>query len=366
MFTFFSLPDYFYSLVTSKKVIHISEMFESILAKNILPDWIIRFGIRKLSEKRLRDEGKNLSNEERQERFMAYVDEISQEPIAINTKEANEQHYELPPRFFELCLGDHLKYSSCVWLPEHKTLTEAEKYTLELTMLRAELKDGQSILELGCGWGSLTLAMAAKFPKAKITAISNSAPQRKFIQARAQERGLKNIEIITKDINKFDTKKKYDRIVSVEMFEHVKNYKLLFGKVRKFLKPQGKLFVHVFTHKDIAYSFVPKGGADFMSRYFFTGGTMPSNHLFLYFAPPLKIEQHWIINGKNYGKTSEAWLKNMDANKKEIMQIFDETYGKENAVKWFSYWRVFYLSVAEFFAMKNGEEWMVNHYLFSK
>lgn len=339
---------------------------DRLLEKNILPDWLIRIGIRTLNRQRLRSESAG-TLEERQLRFQALIERLRQSPIAINTREANEQHYELPPEFFEIVLGEHLKYSSGYWKQTTRDLSQAEKDMLELTCLRADLADARDILEIGCGWGSLTLFMAQKFPRARITAVSNSAPQRKYIEERLTRLGLRNVTIITADINEFKTAKKFDRVVSVEMFEHARNYERLFTKVSGFLKKNGKLFLHVFTHRELAYTFEPAGKSDWMARYFFTGGTMPSNHLFFYFsAPSFVAEQHWLVDGSHYARTSEAWLRNLDRNRRRIFEIFNRTYGPAGALRWFSYWRIFFLAVAELFATRGGSEWMVNHYLFRK
>ncbi len=339
---------------------------DTLLERDILPDWLLRRGIRLLNRRRIKSESGS-SIEDRQLRFQQLLGRLRRGPIAVHTQEANEQHYELPPEFFELVLGKHLKYSSALWERDVRDLDQAEEAMLELTVERADLRDGQEILEIGCGWGSLTLYMAEKFPKAKITAVSNSAPQRRFIGKRARERGLKNLTVITADINRFQSRRKYDRIVSVEMFEHARNYEKLFEKVAGMLKKGGALFVHVFTHRELAYLFEPEGESDWMARYFFTGGTMPSNHLFLYFASPhLGVERHWVVDGRHYARTSEAWLENMDANRDRILEIFRETYGAQNTRRWFSYWRIFFLAVAELFWTRGGSEWMVNHYLFRK
>lgn len=340
-------------------------LIDKLLARDLLPDWLIRQGIRHLNRKRLRDESRGTA-EERQERFTQLCDALRKAPIALFTREANDQHYELPPRFFELCLGDHLKYSACYWDKDAKTLSQAEKRMLDLYIERAELADGMSILELGCGWGSLTVEMARRFPRARITAVSNSKPQRLYIQGRLKKEGLRNVEIITADMNDFKTAKKFQRIVSIEMFEHMRNYELLFKKVAGFLAPRGKLFLHIFNHERFAYIFETSAADDWMGRYFFTGGIIPSKDLYLYFSDPLRIERVWSVDGTHYQKTSEAWLANMDANRAEILEIFKETYGADQAVKWFAYWRVFYMAVAELFGMYNGREWQVTHYRFVK
>lgn len=339
--------------------------YDKLIENDKLPDPVLRAGIRKLLKKRLTDE--TVGDEELQQRkFINLINELKSSPIAVNTSDANEQHYELPTEFFQYCLGKNLKYSSGYWNPGVKDIDTSEDDMLALTCKRADLQNGQNVLELGCGWGSLSLYMAAKFPESKFTVVSNSATQKIFIDDTAKQRGIQNLTVLTADMNTFTIADSFDRVVSVEMFEHMRNYKLLLAKVASFLKPDGKLFVHIFTHKTLAYKYEVVDESDWMSKYFFTGGIMPSNHLFFYFNDDLKIAKHWVVNGTNYGKTSEAWLSNMDKHKKEIMPILENTYGKDQAVKWWVYWRLFYMACAELFNYNNGNEWMVCHYLFEK
>jgi len=339
--------------------------YDKLIENDKLPDPVLRAGIRKLLKQRLADE--TVGDEELQQRkFINLVNELKSSPIAVNTADANEQHYELPTEFFQYCLGKNLKYSSGYWNPGVKDIDTSEDDMLALTCKRAELENGQNVLELGCGWGSLSLYMAAKFPESKFTVVSNSATQKIFIDETAAKRGIQNLTVLTADMNTFTIADSFDRVVSVEMFEHMRNYQLLLAKVASFLKPDGKLFVHIFTHKTLAYKYEVIDESDWMSKYFFTGGIMPSNHLFFYFNDDLKIEKHWVVNGTNYGKTSEAWLSNMDKHKKEIMPILENTYGKDQAVKWWVYWRLFYMACAELFNYNKGNEWMVCHYLFEK
>lgn len=338
--------------------------YSGLLEKDVLPDAVVRYGIRRLLAQRLRDEDKG-NPEAQQQHFMKLLEELENSPIAVNTADANAQHYEIPADFFQLVLGKHLKYSSGYWKAGVTSIDVSEKDMLEITCERAELKDGQNILELGCGWGSLSLFMAEKYPNSNITSVSNSHSQKAFIDAQAQKRNIKNLTIITADMNIFQIEKKFDRVVSVEMFEHMRNYELLMAKVAGFLNPEGKLFVHIFTHKDYAYKFELLDESDWMSKYFFTGGIMPSDHLLLYFQKELKIEQHWRVSGTHYEKTSNAWLKNMEVHKPQIMQIMQRVYGNE-ALKWWSYWRIFFMACAGLWGYKNGSEWMVSHYLFRK
>ncbi len=339
--------------------------YNFLLEKDLLPDFLIRFGIRKLLKQRLQEEKKEDADAQRLH-FLSLIEALKASPIAVNTKEANEQHYEVPTEFYQYCLGKHLKYSSGYWNEGVKDIDTSERDMLELTCNRAELTDGQMVLELGCGWGSLSLFMAGKFPNSNFNVVSNSATQKIYIDEQAKIRKINNLQVITADINTFSINKKFDRIVSVEMFEHLRNYQLLFEKLSGMMKEDGKLFVHIFTHKDFAYKFEVKDDTDWMSKYFFTGGIMPSNNLFLYFNDHITILKQWQVSGSHYSKTAEAWLKNMDRHKKNITPIFEQTYGKTNALKWWVYWRIFYMACAELWGYNKGDEWMVNHYLFVK
>lgn len=339
--------------------------YNSFLEKDQLPDFLIRKGIRNLLKQRLEQENKG-NTEAQQAHFMNLVEELKNSPIAINTSDANEQHYEVPTKFYQYCLGKHLKYSSGYWKEGVTDIDTSEKDMLELTCQRAELADGQNVLELGCGWGSLSLFMASKYPKSTFTVVSNSRTQKLHIDEQAKNSGIQNLTVITVDINAFTLDATFDRVVSVEMFEHMRNYQLLMQKVAHLLKPQGKLFVHIFTHKEYAYKFEVIDETDWMSKYFFTGGIMPSDDLLLYFNEHLSIDKHWHVSGMHYSKTSEAWLQNMDKHKAEIIPLFEQTYGKANALKWWVYWRLFYMACAELFGYNDGNEWMVSHYLFQK
>lgn len=333
--------------------------YTNIIEKGIIPDSLIRIKIRSLLKQRLREERKNYNVED-------LISELKNSPIAIETKAANEQHYELPATFFEKVLDKYLKYSCGYWEQSFTQLHEAEKKMLELTIERADLKDGQDILELGCGWGSLSLFMAQKFSNSKITVVSNSNSQREYINEKAERLGVKNLQVITADMNDFNTDLHFDRVVSVEMFEHMRNYQKLLYRINGFLKPTGKLFVHIFSHTKLAYKFEVKDSSDWMSKYFFTGGIMPSEKLFDHFQDHLSIEKRWHMNGIHYQKTAEAWLARMDSNKNEILPIFENTYGYQDAKKWWVYWRIFFMACAELWGYKNGKEWSISHYLFSK
>ena len=335
-------------------------MIDALLEKNLLPDVAIRIGIRRLLARRIRDETTRYN-------AAAYVANLKTRPLAEQTAAANEQHYEVPTAFYQFCLGKRLKYSGCLYPVGNESLDEAEEHMLALYAERAQLADGQEILELGCGWGSLALYNAARFPHSRITAISNSRTQKEHIDVEAKKRGITNLMIVTCDINAFDIDaNRFDRVVSVEMFEHLKNYQLLFRNIARWLKPGGLLFTHIFTHHKFSYRFVSQGPSDWMSRYFFTGGQMPAHNLFSYFQDDPQLLQNWKVNGRHYQQTAEHWLQNMDTHKAEILPIFAATYGHNNVTKWWAYWRVFYMSCAELWGYRDGEEWMVSHYLFQK
>lgn len=334
-------------------------MIDALLEKNLLPDAVIRFGIRRLLAQRLREEaGYDAA---------AYVADLKTRGIAEQTAAANEQHYEVPTQLYQRCLGRRLKYSGCLYPTGQETLDEAEELMLATYVERGEFADGQTILELGCGWGSLTLYLAERFPSARILGVSNSRTQKEYIDATAAARGLRNVAIITADMNTFETDAgQYDRVVSIEMFEHMKNYQRLLANVARWLKPQGKLFVHIFTHRQLSYHFVARGPSDWMSRHFFTGGQMPAHDLLSQFQDDLTLEADWRVNGRHYQQTAEHWLANMDRHRAEIMPLLAATYGPDQATKWWVYWRVFYMSCAELWGYRGGEEWLVSHYRFCK
>ncbi|KAJ3076276.1 hypothetical protein HDU98_004575 [Podochytrium sp. JEL0797] len=357
-------------------------LYETFLDNGLLPDFILRLGIRHFLSKTANNFKAQPINKASDAK-RAYIKAIKGlSTIALNTKEANEQHYEVPTSFFQTHLGPHMKYSCAFYnfenlpntpiTPATTPLAEAELAMLNLYCDRAQLKDGMSILELGCGWGSLCLFLAHKFPKSSVVALSNSNGQREHITRVARERGIKNLEVLTGDMNVFEFggKREFDRIVSIEMFEHMKNYQTLFQKVSRWLVPHtGRLFVHVFCHKSVPYDFETEDPASdtWLARYFFSGGTMPSEDLFLWFQDHLKVENRWTVDGRNYALTCEHWLQALDANKGKAMEALVLAYGsKEEAAVWFNRWRVFYLSCAELFGFDGGREWGVVHYLFSR
>lgn len=335
------------------------------LERNILPDLVVRRLTRLLLSSRLRlgylpYAHLQLSN------LMEFKLSLEDMPIAVETDKAKAQHYELPTSFFKLVLGKHLKYSCCYFSDKSNTLDDAEKAMLEIYCERVQLEDGQSILDVGCGWGSLSLYIANKYKNCSITGICNSTTQKAFIEEQCRELQLSNLEIIVADISKFDMEASYDRILSIEMFEHMKNYKALLKKISQWMKPDGLFFVHHFCHKTFAYHFEDVNEDDWITRYFFSGGTMPSANLLLYFQDDVSVVNHWLVNGMHYSRTSEEWLLRMDKNWNAVRSIMESTYGKDSATKWTAYWRTFFISVAELFAYNNGEEWMVAHFLFKK
>jgi cyclopropane-fatty-acyl-phospholipid synthase len=330
-----------------------------------LPDWMTRAGIRKLLAARLA-EPDNLDCERNQESLERFVELLRQSPVALVPEKANEQHYEVPPQFFQQVLGKHRKYSCCLWDQGVETLDHAEERALAVTCARAELFDGARILELGCGWGSLTLWMAARYPRSQITAVSNSTPQRLEIEKLARERGLTNVQVLTADMNHFQPEAEFDRVVSVEMFEHMRNYEELLRRINTWLRPEGRLFVHIFTHDRLAYPFETDGPDDWMGKYFFTGGIMPSDGLLHRFQRDLQLLHRWRWNGRHYARTCNAWLARQDAQRGTVLPILAEAYGVKDAELWFHRWRLFFMACAELFDYAAGEEWGVSHYLFGK
>ena len=336
-----------------------------IVERGLLPDWLIRLGIRRILRARLASEGRG-DEAERQARLMAWVETCRRSPVAVHADAANEQHYEVPPEFFERVLSPHLKYSCGLWGPGHDDLASSDEAMLRLTAERAGLEDGQRILDLGCGWGSLTLWLAARFPAARLTAVSNSAPQRAFIERRARQRGLANVEVITADLGDLELTGRFDRIVSVELFEHLRNYEAVLAKLARWLAPGGALFVHLFTHRDFAYPYQVQDDSDWMSANFFTGGQMPSDSLLLHFQRDLCVTGHWHVQGDHYRRTAEAWLANLDARRAELLPILGRLHGPDQARRRLVMWRLFFLACAELWGFRGGREWLVSHFLFER
>ncbi|MFN0250223.1 MAG: SAM-dependent methyltransferase [Kofleriaceae bacterium] len=337
-------------------------MLERIVDSGFVPEPVLRAAIRGVCALRLRQERRSVEDE--QARHQALVAELRASDIAIETRAANDQHYEVPPAFFQAVLGPNLKYSSCYWPTGVDDLAAAEHAMLALTAERAQLADGQEILDLGCGWGSLSLWAAARYPKSRITAVSNSAPQRVFIEREAAARGLTNLAVRTADVRTLLLPaRSFDRVVSIEMFEHMRNYELLLRRIADWLAPQGSLFVHVFAHRRHAYPFEDGGSSDWMAREFFTGGIMPSASLLHHFQDDLQLDSEWHLAGTHYARTAEAWYANLMQRKPQALAALATTYGTD-ARKRFQRWRVFFLACAELFGFANGREWIVAHYRF--
>ena len=332
--------------------------------QGLVPDRVVRAAIRRLLQQRI-DEINPGDSEAAAEKVSRFVQMMDASPIAPIPDKANEQHYEVPAAFFAEVLGARRKYSSCFWQQEQQTLEQAEDDSLRITCERAGIADGMRILELGCGWGSLTLWMARHYPKSRVVGVSNSASQRQYIEARAHDEGLDNVRVITADMNDFAIDDRFDRVVSLEMFEHMRNYRELFARVHNWLEPGGKFFMHIFCHRLVPYEFVDRDSSDWMSRHFFSGGIMPSDALPLRFQDQLRITGHWRWNGRHYERTLNAWLARMDQRKDRVLPILRQTYG-EDADVWWVRWRLFFMACAELFGFNEGQEWWVSHYLFER
>jgi cyclopropane-fatty-acyl-phospholipid synthase len=330
-----------------------------------IPDWVIRIGIRKLLGTRIRHE-QSAEAADAGQSLSAFAEQLRNSPLAVHTDEANTQHYEVPAEFFETVLGPRLKYSCCLFSQGASSLQQAECDMLALTCERADLQDGMKILELGCGWGSLTIWMAEQYPQAQIVAVSNSHGQRRYIEQRCRALGLGNVEVITCDVCDFDTEQRFDRVVSVEMFEHMRNYQELLRRISTWLLPGGSLFVHVFCHRELPYLFETEGAANWMGRHFFTGGMMPSEDLLPQFQDDLKLSRSWRVNGLDYATTCEAWLQRLDAHYATLKRRFAADLGDKEAARTLQRWRMFFMSCAELFRYRDGREWYVAHYLFHR
>lgn len=335
----------------------------TLAERGLLPDALIRLGIRRLCAQRLHEErGGGL--EAQTDRFEGRIQELRQSPIAIHTESANAQHYELPIAFFEQVLGPRLKYSACYYPRGTERLAEAEEAMLGLYERRADLADGQDILELGCGWGSLTLWMAERYPHAHITAVSNSHSQRLHIEAQCLRRALSNVRVLTCDINALQLEPaRFDRCLSVEMFEHLRNYEAVMGRIAAWLRPGGTLFVHLFAHRTLMYPFETRGAANWLGRHFFTGGLMPAADTLLRFQRDLALDRRWLIDGTHYQRTANHWLERQDERRDEVLATLRGAYGA-HAQLWFHRWRLFWMACAELFGYGQGHEWLIAHYRF--
>ena len=329
-----------------------------------VPDGLIRWNIRQRLKRKLDTEHVD-DVEPQAARIQALVEALTSSPIAVDTDKANEQHYEVAADFFEKVLGRNLKYSSGLWGQGVDTLDAAEEAMLTVSCEHAQLDNGQRVLELGCGWGSLSLWMAGHYPDSQITAVSNSASQKEFIDAKAKALGLNNLAVITADVNELALTERFDRVVSVEMFEHVRNYKQLLNRIGQWLKPDGQLFVHIFCHRFLAYPFEVESDKDWMARYFFTGGLMPAADTLLHFQDDLLIDKRWLYSGQHYAKTLRAWLDKMDADRPAVDPTLKAVYGDDWKV-WAQRWRMFFMACEELFAYDNGQAWQVAHYRFTR
>ena len=336
----------------------------NLAEKRILPDFLVRIGIKKFLKQKLNFEKNKFGNDLKLKKN-EWVKIMKNSPIALFTNKANEQHYEVPPEFFKQSLGPNLKYSCAYWDSKTNNLSDAEEKMFKIYIERSEIKNGMSILDLGCGWGSFSLYLAKQFPKSKIISVSNSIEQGNYIKSKATTLKLKNLSYVRSNMNEFEINQKFDRIVSIEMFEHMRNYKVLLNNISKLLNDEGKLFLHFFCHDKYVYPYEIKSESDWMTKYFFYGGMMPSFDILTFFQNDLKLNKSWKVNGNHYKKTCREWLNNQDKNKKKIMIIFDKCYDKK-AIVWFNRWRIFWMSCEELFGYKNGEEWYVGHYLLSK
>jgi cyclopropane-fatty-acyl-phospholipid synthase len=355
--------------------------FDKWIVQNNFPDPLLRQGIRRLFRQRLIEEEKE-DPETQQAHLSELIEKLKISPIAVYPEQGKADNPELPASFYRYCLGKYLKFSCGYWKPDTTELSIAEKDMLELTCERAVLKDGQKVLELGSGWGSLSIYLAEKYPASQFTAVTSSRLQKEHIEIQLKSRRLSNLRVITADMNHFGARENtgessggepraggvdahtFDRVISVEQFEHMRNYQLLLKKIAAFLRPDGKLFVQHFAHYKYAYIFEARDESDWMNKYFFTGGIMPSDRLLFYFNDDMVIEKHWQLSGRHYGRTAEAWLQNMDSHRIDIMHLFRQTYGDREAHQWWAWWRLYFMACEELWKFREGKEWIVSQYLF--
>lgn len=339
--------------------------YMKILQPNLIPDFLLRFVLRLVTLRKV-NRLDRLPFSDLEKRRRQLMEKFDRSPIAIHTTLPNVQHYEVPPAFFKLVLGKWLKYSCCYWPKRVTTLDEAEEAMLDLTCRRAKLEDGMSVLDLGCGWGSLTLWIAEHYPHCRILAVSNSRDQIDFIQSRAREEGFEHVEGLVADINELGLEQRFDRVLSIEMFEHMKNYRRLLKKISQILAPGGKLFVHIFSHRLFAYEYEAEDTSNWMAQTFFTGGTMPSDDLLLHYQEDLYLVDHWRLSGSHYQKTLRAWREKMDRQKPAVEEVLADAYGPDQVRRWWVNWRLFFMACEETWASRGGREYIVSHYLFEK
>jgi len=336
---------------------------DRLLAWNAVPDSILRKIVR-ARVRRVQSSFDRLAPEDAEARETLLLERLESGPVTVCAEDANRQHYEVPPAFFALTLGPWFKYSCCYWPDGVADLARAEELMLELTAERAGLSDGQSVLDLGCGWGSFALWAAERYPHSRILAFSNSDPQRRHIEQRARQRGLDNLRVATGDVSSFAPAERFDRVVSVEMLEHVRNHKVLFERIAGWLSPSGLFFAHVFCHRKHLYAYELDGEASWMTEHFFSGGIMPSWDYLTRYGESLSLVDRWQVEGSHYAKTLRAWLVNLDRSRNDVLPVLRHTYGPEQARLWLAYWRIFFIACEETFALDEGRSYFVGHYLF--